>query len=151
MIIGLISGAMGPFSNAPIDTIKTRSSAQFICDLPVSLHSSLDRSAKSTRGARQVRVPAHRGHRAGHVAARGRQVVLQGHYSACPPRRAGPGDCVRGVRARAQGHRDDAGVERRRALLRVGSAPLGALFCIYCTTYWNNLTLRTLYSLILTF
>jgi len=24
MIIGLISGAMGPFSNAPIDTIKTR-------------------------------------------------------------------------------------------------------------------------------
>jgi solute carrier family 25 citrate transporter 1 len=23
MIIGLISGAMGPFSNAPIDTIKT--------------------------------------------------------------------------------------------------------------------------------
>ena len=26
MIIGLISGAMGPFSNAPIDTIKTRES-----------------------------------------------------------------------------------------------------------------------------
>jgi solute carrier family 25 citrate transporter 1 len=26
MIIGLISGAMGPFSNAPIDTIKTRPS-----------------------------------------------------------------------------------------------------------------------------
>lgn len=24
MFIGLISGAMGPFSNAPIDTIKTR-------------------------------------------------------------------------------------------------------------------------------
>ena len=24
MLIGLISGAMGPFSNAPIDTIKTR-------------------------------------------------------------------------------------------------------------------------------
>jgi solute carrier family 25 citrate transporter 1 len=24
MIIGLISGAMGPFTNAPIDTIKTR-------------------------------------------------------------------------------------------------------------------------------
>ena len=24
MAIGLISGAMGPFSNAPIDTIKTR-------------------------------------------------------------------------------------------------------------------------------
>ena len=23
MVIGLISGAMGPFSNAPIDTIKT--------------------------------------------------------------------------------------------------------------------------------
>jgi solute carrier family 25 citrate transporter 1 len=23
MIIGLVSGAMGPFSNAPIDTIKT--------------------------------------------------------------------------------------------------------------------------------
>ena len=26
MLIGLISGAMGPFSNAPIDTIKTRAS-----------------------------------------------------------------------------------------------------------------------------
>ena len=26
MVIGLISGAMGPFSNAPIDTIKTRAS-----------------------------------------------------------------------------------------------------------------------------
>ena len=26
MLIGLISGAMGPFSNAPIDTIKTRKS-----------------------------------------------------------------------------------------------------------------------------
>ena len=26
MLIGLISGAMGPFSNAPIDTIKTRTS-----------------------------------------------------------------------------------------------------------------------------
>ena len=24
MVIGLISGAMGPFTNAPIDTIKTR-------------------------------------------------------------------------------------------------------------------------------
>src|SRR6266404_3662269 len=30
MIIGLISGAMGPFSNAPIDTIKTRT-LSFIC------------------------------------------------------------------------------------------------------------------------
>ena len=29
MLIGLISGAMGPFSNAPIDTIKTRA-----CPLP---------------------------------------------------------------------------------------------------------------------
>lgn len=26
MLIGLVSGAMGPFSNAPIDTIKTRTS-----------------------------------------------------------------------------------------------------------------------------
>lgn len=30
MVIGLISGAMGPFSNAPIDTIKTRASYCFI-------------------------------------------------------------------------------------------------------------------------
>ena len=30
MIIGLISGAMGPFSNAPIDTIKTRKSSSHI-------------------------------------------------------------------------------------------------------------------------
>lgn len=29
MVIGLISGAMGPFSNAPIDTIKTRTSFSF--------------------------------------------------------------------------------------------------------------------------
>ena len=31
MLIGLISGAMGPFSNAPIDTIKTR--ACFLCSV----------------------------------------------------------------------------------------------------------------------
>lgn len=30
MIIGLISGAMGPFSNAPIDTIKTRMCTLYI-------------------------------------------------------------------------------------------------------------------------
>lgn len=34
MIIGLISGAMGPFSNAPIDTIKTRKGFIFISPLP---------------------------------------------------------------------------------------------------------------------
>jgi solute carrier family 25 citrate transporter 1 len=34
MIIGLISGAMGPFSNAPIDTIKTRKC--FLQGLPTS-------------------------------------------------------------------------------------------------------------------
>jgi solute carrier family 25 citrate transporter 1 len=36
MIIGLISGAMGPFSNAPIDTIKTRKPL-----LPCSMFSNL--------------------------------------------------------------------------------------------------------------
>jgi len=36
MVIGLISGAMGPFSNAPIDTIKTRE-----CTLHSLLHSDL--------------------------------------------------------------------------------------------------------------
>jgi solute carrier family 25 (mitochondrial citrate transporter), member 1 len=38
MVIGLISGAMGPFSNAPIDTIKTRklSAEMKRCCLPLS-------------------------------------------------------------------------------------------------------------------
>ena len=31
MMIGLVSGAMGPFSNAPIDTIKTRMYPYFVC------------------------------------------------------------------------------------------------------------------------
>ena len=30
MLIGLVSGAMGPFSNAPIDTIKTRKIIEII-------------------------------------------------------------------------------------------------------------------------
>jgi solute carrier family 25 citrate transporter 1 len=34
MVIGLISGAMGPFSNAPIDTIKTRASLVPMTKLP---------------------------------------------------------------------------------------------------------------------
>ena len=33
MVIGLISGAMGPFSNAPIDTIKTR---EYTAHIPTS-------------------------------------------------------------------------------------------------------------------
>lgn len=34
MIIGLISGAMGPFSNAPIDTIKTRTLSYHVGPIP---------------------------------------------------------------------------------------------------------------------
>ena len=38
MAIGLVSGAMGPFTNAPIDTIKTRASpAPFPSLLRISL------------------------------------------------------------------------------------------------------------------
>lgn len=33
MMIGLISGAMGPFSNAPIDTIKTRKSRAYFHEI----------------------------------------------------------------------------------------------------------------------
>lgn len=36
MVIGLISGAMGPFSNAPIDTIKTRKWKKKLCMHPLS-------------------------------------------------------------------------------------------------------------------
>lgn len=35
MMIGLISGAMGPFSNAPIDTIKTRTHHDIYYLLPI--------------------------------------------------------------------------------------------------------------------
>ncbi|KAF8702674.1 hypothetical protein AX14_014345 [Amanita brunnescens Koide BX004] len=37
MMIGLVSGAMGPFSNAPIDTIKTRMYPYFVCLLKLKI------------------------------------------------------------------------------------------------------------------
>ena len=70
MLIGLISGAMGPFSNAPIDTIKTREFWRDAGDIGVidvlgkdckklygsrkSLRSSEYRSLQRTCGAKKA-------------------------------------------------------------------------------------------------
>lgn len=78
MIIGLISGAMGPFSNAPIDTIKTR---KFELPLRPYAHELTMvcypyRAAKVPGIPRADRAAAHSRDRQGHVEDGGRALVL---------------------------------------------------------------------------
>uniref|UniRef100_A0A8H8CES8 Uncharacterized protein n=2 Tax=Psilocybe cubensis TaxID=181762 RepID=A0A8H8CES8_PSICU len=82
MMIGLISGAMGPFSNAPIDTIKTPSLTQI----------NYIRSTKSQSNSRPILLPAHIRDRGRYVEDGGRAVILQGHH----PRvlRVAPGQAI---------------------------------------------------------
>jgi hypothetical protein len=49
MVIGLISGAMGPFSNAPIDTIKTREHFLSRLGLSLTLYTRSSKIGCSTR------------------------------------------------------------------------------------------------------
>jgi len=98
MVIGLISGAMGPFSNAPIDTIKTRAFSPK--SLPSPDSPVLYRVAESDRRTREICIPAHCGDSRGHVAYRRCKLVLQGYYSSRSACRARAGDRVCGVRAR---------------------------------------------------
>lgn len=84
MIIGLISGAMGPFSNAPIDTIKTRECRRDAGDIG-SLTIRL-RTAKDDVGAASHCIPTNIDHCKGYVAQRRRDVILQGYHAASAPR-----------------------------------------------------------------
>ena len=123
MLIGLVSGAMGPLTNAPIDTIKTRA-----CPSPFSYshipsvtnaHSFHNRPANRRSSSGTERRGAHRGARARHVARGGPARVLQGPHAARAARRARPGGRVRGVRARAARDGDAAGEQRGSDTQRV--------------------------------
>lgn len=85
--IGLISGALGPFSNAPIDTIKTR--IQKATKVPGE--TALSRVTKGTCA------PTHPS-RQRDVRAGGRECLLEGHHPACRACRARPGRRVHDLR-----------------------------------------------------
>jgi hypothetical protein len=106
MMIGLISGAMGPFSNAPIDTIKTRSFSCLI-SLTALAHVPLlfSRSSESHSCTRKVRVPAHCGDNIRHVAPRGNSIDLQGNHAASVESGTGTGYCICCVRESTQDYR----------------------------------------------
>jgi hypothetical protein len=85
MLIGLISGAMGPFSNAPIDTIKTRENpAGNPLPLALTLY-TYNRSAEVTDFPWPERVSKDICNCPRYVASRGLPSVLQGHHSSCAP------------------------------------------------------------------
>ena len=92
MLIGLISGAMGPFSNAPIDTIKTRVYPRFICSC--GLFICISRSTKIHSCAWPVLSATHYGHCQRHVEDGGCAVFLQRHHTTCIACCAWAGYCV---------------------------------------------------------
>lgn len=106
MVIGLISGAMGPFSNAPIDTIKTR---EFLIS-PLAYSNGTDyrvtRSTKIARRARKICNPTDCLDCDRHVENRRLAIVLQRHHSACATSGAWTSYRIRGVWTREQDNRD---------------------------------------------
>jgi len=116
MVIGLISGAMGPFSNAPIDTIKTRKEpiihpSPFTLMLPI-----YHRLAEVTGYTRPERVPEDISNLPRYVASRRLPSVLQGNHSPCSPRRSRSSHRVRCIRASEQNHREITKLGRRGIL-----------------------------------
>jgi hypothetical protein len=97
MCIGLISGAMGPFSNAPIDTIKTRKPPMLIFFFKFKISYLSFRFTKSHRHPRPICVPAHLRYCIRYVEAGRRALVLQGYHTACAACCPRPGYCVCGV------------------------------------------------------
>ena len=95
--IGLISGALGPFSNAPIDTIKTR--IQKAAKVPGE--TALGRVLKG-----MYTLFAYRS-RSRHVCAGGCQCLLEGHYAACCACCARPGRRVHDLREGQEPDRQD--------------------------------------------
>jgi hypothetical protein len=63
MAIGLISGAMGPFSNAPIDTIKTRTRHVVFMMFRSNTKFGLSRITEGNSGTRNNGATAHSGDR----------------------------------------------------------------------------------------
>jgi hypothetical protein len=81
MIIGLISGACGPFSNAPIDTIKTRVfSLQFEYDV---LLNDCPRPSEIHRRAGHVCMVTYQYYRLRNVARGRLPIFLQRYHSPC--------------------------------------------------------------------
>jgi hypothetical protein len=99
MIIGLISGAMGPFSNAPIDTIKTRTLFILIAN-----HNSFRSCLCFVRFAEgdchpwPFSFPADHGNCLRYVETGGFSVFLQGHHTSSAPSCTRTGYCIRRLR-----------------------------------------------------
>ena len=116
MLIGLISGAMGPFSNAPIDTIKTRKDPAshpppLVLTLPM-----YHRFAEVTGYTWPERIPKDIRNFSRYVASRGLPSVLQGNHSPCAPCRPWTSHRIRRLRASEQVHGEIAKLARRGIL-----------------------------------
>lgn len=93
MVIGLISGAMGPFSNAPIDTIKTRKPT--LQRLPTTTYfHHIDRTAEGLVCTGNLGIPTDYSDSKGYVETGGRAVVLQGDYATGSACGSWAGNCV---------------------------------------------------------
>ena len=113
MVVGLISGAMGPFSNAPIDTIKTREFWRDAGDIGLESLTFRERTAKNYMGAGSHCVSANIDHCKGHVAQRRSHVILQGYYTASAPRCARTSHRFRCLREGKDDHRENQRVTFR--------------------------------------
>ena len=118
MLIGLISGAMGPFSNAPIDTIKTRKEPNSSPPTLVLTLSAPRRFAEVASHTRPDRVPKDIRNLPRYVAPRRLPSVLQGYHPSRSPRRSRTSHRIRRVRASEQAHGEIAELAGR-GILRV--------------------------------
>lgn len=104
MLIGLISGAMGPFSNAPIDTIKTRKGPDSNPPTLMLTISAPRRFAEVAGHTRPDRIPKDIRNLPRHVAPRRLPSVLQGYHPSRSPRRSRTSHRIRRIRASEQAH-----------------------------------------------
>lgn len=104
MLIGLISGAMGPFSNAPVDTIKTRKYTTGRSLPSIFMSFVYQRFAEVTSYTRSERVPKDICDFPGHVASGGLPIVLQRNYPSRSSRCSRTGDRIRRIRTSEQAH-----------------------------------------------
>jgi hypothetical protein len=104
MLIGLISGAMGPFSNAPIDTIKTRKDKTRCFPLLALTLLAYRRFAEVASRTWSECIPKDIRNFSRHVAPRGLPSVLQRNHPSRSPSRSGTSRRVRSIRASEQDH-----------------------------------------------
>ncbi len=91
MLLGLVSGAMGPFSNAPIDTIKTYVGDVCRVTLSPDEHASPQPHPESVEGGGRDGFQQVYGSRKRDVQARRPACILQGHLPASAARCTGSG------------------------------------------------------------